>query len=125
MNKEMSSLLELRREIKSRKPDFVSCESWRYTRVKERWRRPRGLDNKMRRSIKGWPKVVNIGYGSPKVTRDLHPSGYKDILIHNLNELLNINKEDEAARISATVGRRKRRMILKKANELNIKVLNP
>jgi large subunit ribosomal protein L32e len=125
MSVDIKELLKLREEIKSRKPEFVAQESWRYKRVKEHWRRPRGIDNRMRRSFKGWPKLVKIGYGSPKLARYLHPSGYNDILVYNVNDLLKLDKDRDAARIGASVGRRKRIQILKKAKELNIKVLNP
>ncbi|GIU71425.1 MAG: 50S ribosomal protein L32e [Candidatus Nitrosocaldaceae archaeon] len=125
MSTDIKELLKLREEIKSKKPEFVACESWRYKRVKESWRKPRGIDNRMRRRLKGWPKLVKIGYGSPRVTRYLHPSGYNDVLVYNVDDLLKLDKTRDAARIGASVGRRKRIQILKKAKELNIKVLNP
>lgn len=125
MSNDIQELLKLREEIKAKKPEFRAQESWRYKRVKESWRRPRGIDNRMRRSLKGWPKLVKIGYGSPKVTRHLHPSGYNDVLIYNVDDLIRLDKNKDAARIAGSVGRRKRIQILKKAKELNIKVLNP
>jgi large subunit ribosomal protein L32e len=70
-------------------------------------------------------ELVKIGYGSPRVTRHLHPSGYNDVLVYNVDDLLKLDKVRDAARIGASVGRRKRIQILKKAKELNIKVLNP
>lgn len=122
MNKE---LVKIREEIKSKKPTFVACESWRYKRIRERWKKPTGIDNKMRKRVKGWPKLVKIGYGSYKPARYLHPSGYRDVIIHNIDELLKLDKNNDAARIGATVGKRKRLAIIKKAKELDIKVLNP
>ncbi|MCS7141290.1 MAG: 50S ribosomal protein L32e [Candidatus Nitrosocaldus sp.] len=118
-------LLELRRAIKSRKPDFVRQESWRYVRVKENWRRPRGIDSKMRLQVKGWPAIVKVGYRGPRVARYLHPSGYRDVLIHNVDELSKLDPARDAARIASTVGARKRAQIVSKAKELGIKVLNP
>ncbi|MCS6768063.1 MAG: 50S ribosomal protein L32e [Candidatus Nitrosocaldus sp.] len=118
-------LLELRRAIKSRKPDFVRQESWRYVRVKENWRRPRGIDSKMRLQVKGWPAIVKVGYRGPRVARYLHPSGYRDVLIHNTDELSKLDPARDAARIASTVGARKRAQIVSKAKELGIKVLNP
>ena len=53
--------LKLRKTVKARKPKFRRHESWRYRRLKENWKKPRGLDNKMRLSAKGWPKSVNVG----------------------------------------------------------------
>lgn len=117
-------LLKLRQQVKSHKPDFVREESWRYKRVKPNWRRPKGIDSKMRRHKKGWPKIVRIGYRGPKVARYLHPSGYYDKLVHNVNELKNLDSEKDAARIAAAVGGRKRKEIIERAKSLKIKVLN-
>ena len=61
-------------KIRTKKPGFERQESWRYKRLKPNWRRPKGIDNKMRRKIKGWPATVNVGYRGPKVVRGLHPS---------------------------------------------------
>jgi large subunit ribosomal protein L32e len=65
-----------------------------------------------------------IGYGSPKASRGLHPSGYKDVLVCNMNELENLDPDTEAGRLSASIGARKKAMMLEKASELGIKILN-
>ena len=45
-------------------------------------------------------------------------------MVHNVNDLLKINREIEAARIGSTVGAKKRELIVQKADELSVKVLN-
>ena len=60
----------------------------------------------------------------PKSVRYLHPSGYRDILVHNVAELEKLIPDRDAARIAATVGRRKKIEIVKRARELGIRVLN-
>jgi len=116
--------LELRERVKKKKPRFVRQESWRYKRLSESWRRPRGLDNKMRRKIKGWPPTVNVGYRGPKVARGLHPSGYKEVLLYNAEELKEIDPKTQAVRIAHSVGKRKRARILVEARKRKITVLN-
>ena len=122
---DIKELLKLREEIASRRPEFVRQESWRYKRIKPSWRKPKGIDSKMRLRAKGWPKIVKVGYRGPTAVRGLHPSGFRDVLVYNVSDLEHLNPETDAARIAHTVGARKRMEILAKAKELGIKVLNP
>ena len=78
--------LKLRARAKNKKPKFVRAESWKYDRFSVSWRRPRGLDNKIRRKIKGWPAGVSVGYKGPKIARGLHPSGYREVLVYNVQD---------------------------------------
>lgn len=110
---------------KRKKPDFIRPESWRYVRIKPNWRRPKGIDHKVRKEYKGWPARVKVGYGSPKEIRGLHPSGFREVIIHNVQELLKLDPKIEAAKIAHTVGTKKRIEIFEKAKELGIHVLNP
>jgi large subunit ribosomal protein L32e len=108
-----------------KKPKFRRQESWRYKRVTDRWRRPHGIDSKMRKKIKGWPASPTTGYRSPKKTRGLHPSGFVETRIQSIADLGAINPELQAIRIARTVGGRKRVEILALAEEKGIHVLNP
>ena len=118
-------LVAKRRKEKQRKPKFARQESWRYKRLKENWRRPRGLDNKMRRRVKGWPSCPSVGYRGPKESRGLHPSAFKEVMVFNLNDLNKIAPELEAIRIASSVGNRKRAEIIREARERGIHILNP
>ena len=116
--------LRLRKRAKEHKPDFVRPESWRYVRLGKSWRRPTGLDHKVRRKIKGWPAGVSVGYKGPKIARGLHPSGYREVLVHNIEELIRVDIKTQAARIGHTVGKRKKIEMIKEAKARDIYVLN-
>jgi large subunit ribosomal protein L32e len=128
---EVGSGLEVRRLLKIRKlqkrtrPDFIRQESWRYKRVKPSWRRPRGIDSKMRHERKGWPASVKVGYRSPKGIRGFHPSGFEEIMIYNEYDLDFINPSIQVVRIGHTVSRRKRVLIVQRADELGVYIVNP
>jgi large subunit ribosomal protein L32e len=108
-----------------KKPKFRRQESWRYTRVGDSWRKPRGIDSKMRKKVKGWPVSPTTGYRSPKNKRGLHPSGFVETRVYSVEDLGEINPELQAIRIARTVGGRKRVEILALAEERGIHVLNP
>src|SRR5918992_1894050 len=118
-------LLQARKKVAHRRPKFVRQESWRYDRLAESWRRPKGKDNKMRRQLSGAPRLVKIGYRGPKKARGLHPSGYTDNLVFNVKDLGRLDPAADAARIGHAVGQRKRLLILAEARNKGIKILNP
>jgi len=108
-----------------RRPRFVREESWRYKRVKEAWRAPHGKTSRVRRSKKGWPAVVKIGYSRPRATRGLHPSGLKTVTIWRPADLLGLDPKLQVGMIAHTVGENKRVQILDEAKKANIRILNP
>jgi large subunit ribosomal protein L32e len=114
-----------RQPSKSKKPNFKRQESWRYKRVKENWRKPRGIDSKMRKQVKGWPLSPKAGYRSPKKIRGLHPSGYVEVRVQTVEDLYGLDSETQAIRIARRVGGKKRVEILALADERGIHVFNP
>ena len=108
-------LLAARKKVSEKRPKFIRQESWRYDRLAENWRKPKGKDNKMRKQVSGVPALVKVGYRGPKVSRGLHPSGYTDNVVHNVGELAKLDPKKDAVRLGHTVGKRKRIDIIAKA----------
>jgi len=121
---ERKRLVAKREKEKEKKPKFVRQESWRYKRIKENWRRPRGIDSKMRLKVKGWPASPNVGYRGPKEARGLHPSAYREVMVFNVDDLSGVDPELEAIRIASCVGSKKRAEIIREARERGIHILN-
>ncbi|MCD6383128.1 MAG: 50S ribosomal protein L32e [Thermoplasmata archaeon] len=113
------------RSLRKRKePNFYRQEWFRYKRIKKVWRRPRGLTSKMRKGLKYRPPRVKVGYRGPRAVRGRHPSGFEEVLVHNPKELEGLDPKKQAVRIAHGVGTRKRREIIARADEMNLRVLN-
>ncbi len=122
INKE---IIEQREKISSARPEFQRGESWRYKRLESTWRKPKGMDNHQRKQkSRGRPGIVKEGYRGPKIARGLHPSGYTDNLVYNLNDLEKLNPKKDGIRLSHGVGTKKRKEIMVKAVEKKFKVFN-
>jgi len=117
--------LKIRRKKKRTKPNFLRQNAGNLKRIGKKWRKPKGQGSKLRRHRKGRGFLPNPGYGSPLASKFLHPSGYREVLVSNMNDLEGINIANECVRISSTVGKKKRYDIQKKAEEMKIKILNP
>ena len=114
--------------IKKRRAQVIRHQADRYVKLSQRrtWRKPKGIDNRVRRRFKGLIREPTIGYGSDKKTKYMRPDGFKTFLIHNKQDLevLLMHNHVYAAEIASTVSSRKRVEILKRAQELDIKVTN-
>lgn len=89
---------------------------------KQKWRKPRGRHNKIREKRKGKPRKVEIGYRKNKKERG-KIKGKIPIIIKNVKELENINK-DENIIIIGKVGKKKKKEILEIAEKKGIEILN-
>ncbi|MCR8432867.1 MAG: 50S ribosomal protein L32e [Crenarchaeota archaeon] len=119
---------EIRRLLKVRKrnrKEFRRYLSWRWTKLDDSWRYPKGRDNKVRLQYKGYPPKVKVGYRAPKLVRYLHPSGRREVLVRRVEDLFIIDPATEAARIASSVGQRKRLQIIQFAKNFGIHILNP
>lgn len=71
----------------SRWCSFVTEYQMLPTFLQRNWRKPRGIDNRVRRRFKGQILMPNIGYGSNKKTKHMLPTGFRKFLVHNVKEL--------------------------------------
>ncbi len=110
---------------KKRKPQFRADQAHRWKRVSDRWRKLRGIDSYTRQKKKGRIAMVESGYRSPKATRYLHPSLFKEVLVYRPSDLENLDADTHAVRIGASVGARKRQEIIAEADAKLLRVLNP
>ena len=124
LDKKQKERLALRKEIKNRTPQFLREEWFRYKRIPKNWGRPDGISSKMRRNYKYRPSKVRVGFRGPKDVRGLHPSGFEEVMISNVAELESVDPKKQAVRINGAVGTKKRLEISKKADELDIRILN-
>ena len=124
LDEELKQQLEKRKEIKKRTPEFLREEWFRYKRIPKNWRRPDGITSKMHKNLAYRPSKVRVGFRGPKQTRGLHSSGFEEVTIFNVKDLENLNPKTQAARIGGSVGTKKRIDIGKKAEELDIRLLN-
>ncbi|NPA04527.1 MAG: 50S ribosomal protein L32e [Crenarchaeota archaeon] len=123
---EKERLLRLRRRLKERKPEFLRTLWWKFPKFKNdpKWRRPKGIDNKTRLQLKGYPPPVKIGYRGPAAVRGLHPTGLEPVVVHNPEELEGLNPARHIILVAHSVGLRKRLEILRKAREKGFRVSN-
>lgn len=124
LDKEAKRQLRLREEKSKSRPTFRRQEWFRYVRLSNSWRKPRGLHSKMRRGFKYRTNLVSKGYRGPKEARGLHPSGFQEVMIFRVEDLESMDPKKQAARIGHSVGSRKREEIEKTADEKGIRVLN-
>jgi len=118
------NLLKIRKIKKRKKPEFLRCNAKNLKRLGEKWRRPKGKQNKLRRHFKSRGHIPSPGYGSPKDVKGLHPCGLEEIIVRNINDVMNVDPEKNIVKIARTVGKKKKMELIKIAEENKIKIAN-
>lgn len=119
-----AKLLALRAAKSAQRPRFRRQEWFRYRRLGKKWRSPEGGQSKLRRRFGYRWNVPSIGYRGPRLVRGLHPSGFQEILVHNVRQLDGLDPARQAVRIAHGVGTRKREMIEQACDDKGLRVLN-
>jgi len=120
----MAGILE---KIKTPSKHFIRHQADQFHRIaRSSWRKPKGIDGRVRRRFKGSIPMPSIGYGSDKKTRNIHPNGFKSVVVFNVAELemLMMHNRTYAATIGHSVSSRIRREIIARAEQLAIRVTN-
>ncbi|MBW3021003.1 50S ribosomal protein L32e [Candidatus Woesearchaeota archaeon] len=116
-------LLDLRNMMNKKKPKFLRQDTHKKKKLAKNWRKPRGIDSKLRLQFGGRAPMVSVGYKSPKEVRGLNRDGLKEISISNVSDL-KLVVEGCIGLISSTVGMRKKSSIIEEAKKLNVKLAN-
>ncbi len=117
-------MLEVRKNVKRRKPSFIRQDAHKKVRVKESWRSPKGWNSKMRKGFKGYRKSVTAGYKSPASVRGLTRDGFEMVWVSRKEDLVGLDPKKQALVITSGTGTRKKISILEAAIEKGFKVTN-
>merc|ERR1711990_563629 len=112
--------------VKKRTKKFTRHQSDRYKKLSRNWRKPKGIDNRVRRRFKGMYVMPNIGFGSAKTTKHMLPIGFRKVLVHNVKELevLMMQNKKFCAEIAHGVSAKNRKVLVERAQRLCIRVTN-
>mmetsp|Transcript_4512 Transcript_4512/g.13674 ORF Transcript_4512/g.13674 Transcript_4512/m.13674 type:complete len:134 (+) Transcript_4512:58-459(+) len=113
-------------KIKKKPNGFTRYQSDTAKRVSTSWRRPKGIDSRLRRKFKGLPYMPNVGYGTAKKARHVLPNGFLKFVVKNVKDLdlLLMHNRKYCAEIAHNVSALKRKAIVERAAQLNVCVVN-
>lgn len=120
----IKKLLEIRKQIKSRKPNFRRHDSHKKVRITSSWRNPRGRQSKQRLQLKGYARGIATGYGAPKGVYGFTREGLTQNVISSVKELESLDPKKDGIIISRTLGTRKKVVVIKEATDKKFQVLN-
>ena len=104
---------------------FIRTNARNYSKLgvrrkkKQKYRKGKGIDNKMRLNMKGHSRKVKAGFRTDKKTRGLVKE-LKPILVHNLEDLKKVGKTEIG--ILAKMGAKKRKELAQEAIRKDIKL---
>lgn len=122
--KDVKRLLEARKTQKKRKPAFIRQDAHKNPKLDERWRRPKGSDNKMRLAKRGYRRAVSVGYRAPAGVRGLTNAGFERVKVARKGDLASIDPKTQCVVVASGTGMKKRMEILQECADKQIPVFN-
>ncbi|MBN2567118.1 hypothetical protein JXB02_03490 [Candidatus Woesearchaeota archaeon] len=120
----MADALTLRKKLKAKKPVFTMQDSHKKGRLAAKWRRPRGIQSKMRLNIRGYRRGVSVGYGSPRSVRGTDAQGKTPVVVTNAHDLSAVDTAKESVVLSGKIGQRKRLALVEECTRKGITISN-
>ena len=117
-------LLKVKANLKKRQPKFMRQDAHKHKRVKQVWRSPKGLHNKMRDSRRGYKVKLQGGYQTPKDVRGLDKHGLKPTIVATVKEIEALDPKVNSLILSGTLGGRKKVMLLEEAHKKKFTLVN-
>ena len=99
---------------------FIRKDAHKKARVSSVWRKPKGIQNKMRLRKQGHPAVVKPGYGKP--VKNLY-KGLKIVDVSSLEELKKLDPKKEAANLTKT-SKKNKVVLVEHAHKNKITLVN-
>lgn len=116
--------VELRNALKAKKPHFRNHNSHKIKRATNAYRRPKGLQNKMRLNHKSYSRQVSIGFRSPVEARGMTRDGLWPVVVANVKQLAELEAGKHGVVLASGLGMRKRAAIAQEAAKLKLTVIN-
>ncbi len=117
--------LEERRRRKAKKPSFRRQDAHKKREVaRSGYRRPKGLQSKMRLGHRGYVRTVSTGFGSPRAAAGLTRDGRVPVPVATARELAAVDAATQCAVLAAGLGAKRKEELLTLAKEKSVPVLN-
>lgn len=120
----IEKLLEIKKNLKSRKPNFRRHDSHKKVRVSASWRSPKGHQSKQRLNRRGYARGIATGYGAPKEVYGMTKDGLTQNIVSSVKELSSLDPKKDGIIISRTLGNKKKVEVVKAATEKKFVILN-
>ena len=95
---------------------FIRQDAHKKAKLKKVWRRPKGLQNKMRLQKKGYRKLPKVGMGTPNKEKNMI-NGKPIVRVSNLSQLVNAKGK---VVVLANIGMKKKIAIIEEGLKQNI-----
>ncbi len=102
--------------------NFTRRDSHKKVRIKENWRKPKGISNAIRKQYKSRGKLVKPGYGKPEGEKRLF-KGLEQVTVTTKEELKSLDPKKQAASLGK-VNKKNKIALIQQAEKQGVTLVN-